>query len=125
MMRRSSLNRLMKFFSDQPSDRFNITHKPVSDKDIVSASPLHADLRTFSWFLLLVCHLQAGTTEKWSPSSQRVLNAKKFITSLIQEKLCITIDVPSVQGELQQPATLLGDVLHAKTTLPKIFCIGS
>ena len=86
------------FLSLPSNERFNLTHKPISEKDIISASPLHAYLRTFSWFLLLVSHLQAGSIIKWSPSSAKVLSAKKFITSLIEEKLSIVIDMPSTQG---------------------------
>ena len=86
------------FHSLPTNKRFNLTHKPISEKDIISASPLHAYLRTFSWFLILVSHLQAGSITKWSPSSSKILGAKKFITSLIEEKLNIVIDMPSVQG---------------------------
>ena len=86
------------FLSLPTNERFNLTHKPISEKDIISASPLHAYLRTFGWFLLLVSHLQAGSTTKWSPSSPNILSAKKFITNLIEEKLSIIIDMPSIQG---------------------------
>ncbi|KAI6648997.1 hypothetical protein LOD99_6880 [Oopsacas minuta] len=51
-----------------------------------------------SWFLILICHLQCGAIQKWSPTSPIILGAKKFITSLIEEKLSISIDTPSVQG---------------------------
>ncbi|KAI6658404.1 hypothetical protein LOD99_15206 [Oopsacas minuta] len=86
------------FLSLPTNQRFNLTHKPISEKDIISASPLHAYLRTFSWFLLLICHLQCGAIQKWSPTSPIILEVKKFITSLIEEKLSISIDTPSVQG---------------------------
>ena len=38
------------FLSLPTNKRFNLTHKPISEKDIISASPLHAHLRTFSCF---------------------------------------------------------------------------
>ena len=81
--------------SDQ---RFNLTNPPTSDKDILSASPLHAYLRSFSWFLTLISHLQTGHTHRWAPSSKKVTDARKLITSLIDEKLNISIDQPSAQG---------------------------
>ena len=93
------------FLSLPTNERFNLTHRPISEKDIISASPLHAYLRTFSWFLILVSHLQAGSIIKWSPSSSKVLTAKKFITSLIEEKLNIVIDMPSVPGGHLPPET--------------------
>ena len=85
------------YLSLPSNQRFILTHKPISDKDIVSASPLHAYLRTFSWFLLLVSHLQCGA-KKWSPTSSKIVSAKRFITNLIEEKINISIDAPSVQG---------------------------
>ena len=85
------------FLSLTSFQRFNLTHKPISDKDIFSASPLHAYLRTFSWFLLLVSHLQCGA-RKWSPTSSKIVAAKRFITNLIEEKINISIDAPSAQG---------------------------
>ena len=48
--------------------------------------------------MLLESHLQAGSIINWSPGSRKILEAKKFITSLIEEKLNIVIDAPSVQG---------------------------
>ena len=81
--------------SDQ---RFNLTNLPTSDKDIIAASPLHAYLRTFSWFLTLISHLQSGQILHWAPSSKKVTDARKLITSLIEEKLNISIDQPSTQG---------------------------
>ena len=38
------------FFSLPTNKRFNLTHKPISEIDIISASPLHAYLGTFSCF---------------------------------------------------------------------------
>ncbi|KAI6657124.1 hypothetical protein LOD99_15920 [Oopsacas minuta] len=90
------------------NQRSNLLHKPISEKDIISASPLHAYLGTFSWFLLLICHLQCGAIQKWSPTSPIILGAKKFITSLIEEKLSISIDTPSIQ----EGTTTTGNVVR-------------
>ncbi|KAI6651332.1 Dna-mediated transposase [Oopsacas minuta] len=43
-------------------------------------------------------YCNCGAIQKWSPTSPIILGAKKFITSLIEEKLSISIDTPSVQG---------------------------
>ena len=46
----------------------------------------------------MISHLQTGHTHRWAPSSQKVTDAWKLITSLIDEKLNISIDQPSAQG---------------------------
>ena len=84
------------FLSLRSDDRYNITHPPASDKDIVSASPLHAYLRCFACFFKLICHLVAGETDNWSSSS--VSEIKKVIISFIKEKLNILIDAPTTQA---------------------------
>ena len=48
------------FLARPPSTRFNITHKPISAIDILSASPLHGYIRIFSYLMNLVYHIQAG-----------------------------------------------------------------
>ena len=80
-------------FLSPSTQRLNPTHKPIS----VSVSPLHAYLRTFSLFLLLVSHLQCDA-RKWSPTSSKIVGAERFITNLIEEKRNISIDAPSSQG---------------------------
>ena len=85
------------FLSLSSDKRFIITHRPISELDIIPSSPLHAYLRCFGWFLNLISHFQAGLF-KWSPNSKRVSDAKTFITSLIKHKLNIIIDIPSTQG---------------------------
>lgn len=86
------------FLYRKSDERFNITHRPISDIDIVSGSPLHAYLRCFAWFLNLVSHINAGISNKWSPTSIKVLESKKFVVGLIDEKLKILIDIPSQGG---------------------------
>ncbi|KAI6661839.1 hypothetical protein LOD99_9791 [Oopsacas minuta] len=85
------------FLSLSSVNRFNVTHRPISDLEIIPSSPLHAYLRCFGWFLHLINHLLAGVC-KWSPTSKRVSDAKTFVTSLIKDNLNIIIDTPSTQG---------------------------
>ena len=54
------------FLSRPTNERFSITHQPISNIDIVFASPLHAYLRIFSWFIQLVSHIQGGSMSRWS-----------------------------------------------------------
>ena len=44
------------YLSLPSSQRLGITHEPVSDKNILSASPLHGYICVFRWFMLLVYH---------------------------------------------------------------------
>ena len=85
------------FLSLSSDERFDITHRPISDLDIIPSSPLYAYLRSFGWFLYLVNYLHAGVI-KWSPTSKRVSDAKEFITSLINDNLNIIIDILLTQG---------------------------
>ncbi|KAI6653775.1 hypothetical protein LOD99_3279 [Oopsacas minuta] len=85
------------FLSLSSDNRFNVTHRPISDLEIIPSSPLHAYLRCFGWFLHLISHLHAGVF-KWSPTSKRVSDAKTFVTSSIKDNLNIIIDIPSTQG---------------------------
>ncbi|KAI6660554.1 hypothetical protein LOD99_14138 [Oopsacas minuta] len=85
------------FLSLSSDNRFNVTHRPISDLEIIPSSPLHAYLRCFGWFLHLISHLHAGVF-KWSPTSKRVSDAKTFVTRLIKDNLNIIIDIPSTQG---------------------------
>ena len=61
------------FLSLPSKERFGITLKPLSDIDILSASPLHGYLGIFGWFMQLVYHLQAGT-KKWTRTSPKFTN---------------------------------------------------
>ena len=85
------------FLSLNTDERFQLTHVPASDKDIVASSPLHAYLRCFGWFMNLVSHLNAGVN-KWSPTSFKVQSAKSFICGLVRERLSIMIDFANSQG---------------------------
>ena len=85
------------FLSLASIDRFGITHEPISDINIICASPLHAYTYVFRWFMTLVYHLQSGT-RKWSPSSPEIKNSMKFASSLLMEKTGMKIDQPSSDG---------------------------
>ena len=85
------------FLSLSTDQRFNLTHVPLSDIDIVPSSPLHAYLRCFGWLMQLIGHLNAGVC-KWSPSSAKFKGAKSFVCGLVKEKLNIMIDFASSQG---------------------------
>ena len=104
------------FLSLPSIQRFNLTHKLISDKDIVSASPLHAYLRTFSWFLLLVSHLQCGA-RKWSPTSSKIVGAKRFITNqgFIQD--FITIRLKLIASNFHTPKPMI--LYYVYGELPK------
>ena len=85
------------FLSLPSKERFGITHKPTSDVNILSASPLHGYLRVFGWFMQLVYHLQAGE-KKSRPTSPKIRQSMEFVRSYLLEKLSIQIDCPSPQG---------------------------
>ncbi|KAI6658645.1 hypothetical protein LOD99_11023 [Oopsacas minuta] len=42
------------FLSLSSDNRFNVTHRPISDLEIIPSSPLQAYLRCFGWFLHLI-----------------------------------------------------------------------
>ena len=57
------------FLSLLSKERFGITHKPLSDIDILSTPPLHDYLRIFGGLMQLVYHLQAGMDTNLSKNS--------------------------------------------------------
>ena len=85
------------FLSLTSDQRFNLTHVPLSDINIIPSSPLHAYLRCFSWLMDLIGHLNGGVC-RWSPSSAKVKSARNFVCGLLKEKLNILIDFASSQG---------------------------
>ena len=85
-------------FFDLPSNqRCGITHHPTTEINIVSASPLHAYLCVFRWYMVLIYHLDAGCT-KWSPTSTKVQDSMKRVRSIIETKCSVIIDIPSSRG---------------------------
>ena len=85
------------FFSLLSNERFGLTHEPLSNIDIMSASPLHTYTCVFRWFMLVVYHLHSGTY-KWSPTSKSIQSSMKFCRELLQEKTGTKIDQPSSEG---------------------------
>ncbi|KAI6658785.1 hypothetical protein LOD99_15110 [Oopsacas minuta] len=77
--------------------RCGITHHPTSEINILAASPLHAYLCVFRWYMLNIYHLDAGC-KKWSPTCTKVQDSLKRIRSIIDAKCSIKIDIPSSQG---------------------------
>ena len=75
------------FLSRSHMDRLGITHEPVSDMNILSASPLHSYTCLLHWFMLLVYHLQSARFV-WSPTSKPVETARTGLR----------IDQPTSQG---------------------------
>ncbi|KAI6646959.1 hypothetical protein LOD99_9057 [Oopsacas minuta] len=76
-----------------------ITHQPISNIDIIAASPLHAYLCVFRWLLLLIYHLDAGH-KVWAPSNSKVNSSMKPVRTILQE------NVISVSISLQARAAL-------------------
>ena len=74
-----------------------MTHEPLSDINILSASPLHSYTCVFHWFMLLVYHLKSGRLV-WSPTSKPIETAKKFCSGFLFEKTGLRIDQPKPQG---------------------------
>ena len=60
---------ISEFLKLDSNSRFGLTHPPTSDKDILSASPLHSYLCVFRWLMLLIYHLDAGVTAQIIPPS--------------------------------------------------------
>ena len=85
------------FFMLPSNQRFNLTHEPISNINIVPASPLHAYTCIFRWFNLLIYHLNVGTL-KWSPSSASIKSSMTFVRTLVQEKTGLRIDQPDPRG---------------------------
>ena len=88
---------ISEFLKLDSNSRFGLTHPPTSDKDIISASPLHSYLCVFRWLMLLIYHLDAGF-KKWSPTSLHIQNSMKRMRSMLYEKTGQQIDLPSCDG---------------------------
>ena len=74
------------FLSLQSKERFGLTHEPISNIEIISASPLHSYTCVFRWFMLVIYHLQSAI-HKWSPTSKHILGSMKFVRKFLQEKI--------------------------------------
>ena len=85
------------YLSLPSNKRLGLTHEPISDINILSASPLHSYTCVFRWYMLLIYHLQAGKSI-WSPTSKAIESSKKFCTEFLFEKTGLRIDQPSSDG---------------------------
>ena len=78
-------------------ERLGITREPVSEKNIMSASPLHSYTCVFRWFMLLVYHLQLEKCS-WNPTSIQIETSKKFCSNFLLKKTGLRIDQPTSDG---------------------------
>ena len=77
--------------------RLGIKHEPISDIEIICASPLHAYTCIFRWFITLIYLLQFGTL-RWSPSSTKIKESLKFTSAFLKEKTGLKIYQPCSEG---------------------------
>ncbi|KAI6651924.1 hypothetical protein LOD99_4803 [Oopsacas minuta] len=96
--------------------RCGITHHPTSEINILAASPLHAYLCVFRWYMLNIYHLDAGC-KKWSPTCTKVQDSLKRIRSIIDAKCSIKIDIPSSQGGTSTTGNVARDCFRDKRFL--------
>ena len=73
------------YLSLPSGQRFGITHEPISEINIMAASPLHSCTCVFRWFMLLIYHLQAGRLI-WSPTSTRLRHQENFVADSFSKK---------------------------------------
>ena len=85
------------FLKLDSNSRFGLTHPPISNIDIIPASPLHSYLCVFRWLMLLKYHLDAGP-HKWSPTSPMIQTSMKRVRAILTEKNGYQIDLPSSDG---------------------------
>ena len=71
------------YFKLSSKQRTGITHQPTSEINIVSASPFHAYLCVFRWFMLLIYHLDAGH-KVWSPTNSKIQASMRRFRSIIK-----------------------------------------
>ncbi|CAL4091746.1 unnamed protein product, partial [Meganyctiphanes norvegica] len=80
-------------------ERYGITQRPISIKDLRYISVLHSWLRGFGWIIKVLTHLIAGVTRKWSylskPEGDMVKSAKRKLQVYIHKKTYIRFDMPS------------------------------
>ncbi|KAI6661463.1 hypothetical protein LOD99_13335 [Oopsacas minuta] len=93
--------------------RLGITHKPTSDINIIAASPLHAYLCVFRWYMLLIYHLDAGH-KVWSPSNHKVNASMRRIRAILLEKCSFSVDIPSSQGGTSTTGNIARDCFLGK-----------
>ncbi|KAI6660724.1 hypothetical protein LOD99_10279 [Oopsacas minuta] len=98
------------------NQRVGITHQPTSNIDIIAASPLHAYLCVFRWFMLLIYHLDAGH-KVWAPSNSKVNSSMKRVRAILQERCNFSVDIPSSQGGTSTTGNIARDCFLNKRDL--------
>ena len=93
---RQLLKRLMKNMKLPSNQRVGITYQPTSNIDIIAASPLHAYLCVFRWFVQLIYHLDTGH-KVWEPSNSKVNTSMKRVRAILQERCNFSVDIASSQ----------------------------
>ena len=101
------------FLKLDSTSRYGLTHPPISDEDIVAASPLHGYLCVFRWLMLLIYYLDAGVTQ-WSPSSPHIKNSMNKMRSLLLKETSYHIDLPSCDGETSSTGNVAPDCFNDK-----------
>ena len=87
------LEDIKSFFALPSNERYNITHLPISNVNIIAASPLHSCMCVFRWFNLLVYHLHIRKFQ-WSPTTPVIKSSMKIVQKIVQEKTGLKIDQP-------------------------------
>ncbi|KAI6651130.1 hypothetical protein LOD99_5481 [Oopsacas minuta] len=95
------------------NQRIGVTHQPTSNIDIIAASPLHAYLCVFRWFMLLIYHLGAGH-KVWAPSNSKVNSSMKQVRDILQERCNFSVNIPSSQGGISTTGNIARDCFSNK-----------
>ena len=99
-------------FLKLPSEKTHLlTHLPMSNIDILSASPLHSYLSEFSLFMLLIYHLDAGQ-RKWSLTSPKIHQSMNRMRSLLLEKTGLHVDISSYDGGTSSTGNVARSCFH-------------
>ena len=113
------------YLSLPSGQRLGITHEPISEINIMAASPLHSYTCVFRWYMLLIYHLQAGRLI-WSPTSKQIETSRKFCCGFLFEKTGVLIDQPSSDGGTTSTGNVARQcflnknnfIFHATTLVP-------
>ena len=109
------------YLSLTSSQRLGITHEPISEINIMAASPLHSYTCVFRWYMLLIYHLQAGRS-----TSKHIETSRKFCSEFLLEKTGLRIDQPSSDGGTTSTGNVARQcflnknnfIFHASTLVP-------
>ncbi|KAI6659904.1 hypothetical protein LOD99_14244 [Oopsacas minuta] len=90
------------------NQRVGITHQPTSNIDIIAASPLHAYLCVFRWFMLSIYHLDAGH-KVCVPSNSKVNSSMKRVRDILQGRCNFSVNIPSSQSGISTTGNIARD----------------